>query len=365
MINDDGNKIEIYSNTDITDLKIRLIVFVLAAISGIYMFITAHAYNLIFLGICALMLLGIFITFKEIKKTKAQKLEAEITENNIKFYTKKKIVEYEFNKIKNLSCDSIYSNTNEIFVNYYDDNNKLKTDVFLITGCDKNRFVDIANSVKGEAINKNSNIEKKEVYDNNEKTDNFYKDNIENDTQKEREPYEILKSGENLKVLFLGKNKLLKKYGNEKYSLPQSSIFYFIDSNGNELNFYLQQLDIDDKDLKVNDVYTIKYNKKYKYFIVELSNQDFNTEIIENIKNKVEYRNTLLFDDEMIQLEIKYEDIVNKLRTIMRYVIFLDLVVLLKNPEIGFTIFFAAILISLFILTYIRNKCKKLYESKS
>lgn len=354
MIKEYGDKIEIYSSTDTTELKIRIIIWILGLISGIYMYITAHAYNVAFLIISLIMLVAIYINLKTIKKKKVQVLEAEITNTYIKFYKGEKFVKFKYSEIKNVSYDTFYSRENEIFVNYFDVNNKLNTAIFLITGCSKEKFADIANNIKESENDKNYNNKnnKEANYNNNEK--------IEKVSEK-LSLYELLQSGEILKVAFLGKDKLLKKIGDNKYSLPQTSTFYFIDENGEKLELYLNELDIDDKELKVEGVYVIKYNKKYKCYTFEISKQEFDSEIFQKARNKLEYRNRLLFEDTKIQEEIKYEEIIYKLTKFNRYTMLLDLLLLLKYPGIGCVIFLVTLIVSMVVFENIRNKCKKIY----
>lgn len=61
MIEECENKIKIYSSTNTTDLKIKILIFILAAIYGTYMYFSAHAYNLFFLILSLFMIIFICV----------------------------------------------------------------------------------------------------------------------------------------------------------------------------------------------------------------------------------------------------------------------------------------------------------------
>ena len=278
---------------------------------------------------------------KDIKQKNIQVLEAEITKEGIKFYKKKQVFEYTYSDLKEVFYDSSYNSRNEVFISYYNDNKKLKTKIFNITGCDKVKFVDMVNNIR-QYDKETINI----ISDNNK--------NEENINEKEN-LYKKLKNGETLKVLFLGKDRLLKRISKDSYSLPTSSKFYFIDENGNELYLYLPEMDIDYNELKIEKVYTIEFNKKY---ILKCVEQDFNKQIFENAKNKLEHKFTLLFDDIKIHKEIEYEQKIYKVANIFKYILLLDLLLLFKHTEISIMIFFAVLIINLIFLCIIRERLK-------
>ena len=352
MIESNQDIIKIYSNTDTTKLKIFIVLLILECICGTYMYFTVHAYNNIFLIINFFMILFIFIALKNIKKKKVQVLEAEITKEGIKIYTKKQVLEYKYKDLKNVSCyNGSNSSKNEIFINYYDINQKQKTKIFRLTGCYNEKFIDLVNSIK--------QTDKEDL---NIISDNNTIESIENINKKE-DLYENLVAGKTLNVLFLGKDRLIKKISENNYTLPRTSKFYFIDEKGNELYLYLHEMDILYNKLKIKEIYTIEYNKKSKNFIVKYTEDKFNKEIFENVKNRLEYKYTLLFDDIIIQKEIEYEQTRYKLICINRYILLLDLLLLLKYPKISIIIFFITLILNLIFLVTIRNKCKNYYNN--
>jgi len=159
MIDSSEDKIKIFSSTNTIELKIRVIILVLGCILSIYKYFTAHAYNLAFLIATLFIIIIIYFCLKSIKQKNIQILECEITKESIKFYKKQQIIEYKYSDLESVSYDPLSINSsNEIFVNYYDNNKKLKTAIHFITGCNKITLVDIVNSMKihDENIEKNN-----------------------------------------------------------------------------------------------------------------------------------------------------------------------------------------------------------------
>ena len=145
MIKPEKDRIEIYSNTNTTYLKIILGIFIIAFAVMILIGLKDRIW--ICYVIALIILLASLGILKLIKNAETQKLEAVITSKELKCYLKKGEMTFDLTKVRNFTWDKFNRDFNTLYINYTDENNKNKTALFWITGCSSMFFSKLGNEI--------------------------------------------------------------------------------------------------------------------------------------------------------------------------------------------------------------------------
>ena len=145
MIKPEKDRIEIYSNTNTTYLKIILGIFLVGF--ALLVLIGLKDRMWICYAIALIILLVSLVILKLIKNTEKQKLEAVITSKELKCYAKNGEMIFDLAKVRNFTWDKFNRDFNTLYINYTDENNKNKTALFWITGCSSMLFSAICNEI--------------------------------------------------------------------------------------------------------------------------------------------------------------------------------------------------------------------------
>lgn len=335
MIKDDGDKLEIYSQVNIPKIKLASTLFAATIIMLIFNLIFSFTYFYLILFILSLLLEAFCIYV--LRRPNEPKLRVRLTKEYLEIYKRKKVEKYDMSKIINFSCDS-NSSTNEVFVNYYNEKGKKCCKPFFLIGCTNLKFVDIANSLKSE----------------NESVKNINLNEYDSSKGK-KDLFDLLYDNQELKLYFIGKSKLVLNTGNP-LSFPQfPAQFFFIDDCGNVIDFYYHEMLIEPIKLFSNNFFIVRYNKKKKMFCFTPINDNFDLELVNNFKNKIEIRNSLLFDVESIKREYNIERKYFIFRRIIQILLLIAIGLLFINKDIG-CISFLFVLISFSVYMYVLKK---------
>lgn len=196
-------------------------------------------------------------------------------------------------KIINFSYDSTSNSMNEVFITYYNEKGKKSTEILFLLGCSNITFVNIANRLKTSTVTSNPCV--KDVFIDSEKV------------KPSKELLDYLIKGNELRLCFIGKSKLLVNKGNS-YTIERIfSDFLFIDEYENKINLHVSYMSVDIQKLIPNSLFIVKYNSKKKLFCFTPIDVQFDETIIQSVKNKIEIRNSYLFDFNDIKTEYEVE----------------------------------------------------------
>lgn len=345
MIKKYDDKIEIYTQIDIKEIKLARNIFSIGLILEIscMIFLPLKILHLVATIITAFLeLVCIYI----IKKEPEPKHTVTLTKEYIEIYKKDKTERYNMEDIINFSYDTSSSSFNEVFINYTKKNKKCSKILFL-RGCSNKEFVDMANKVKtyGTFALIPDAINIKEQERSNYKT--------------ERELVDFLLKGNELKLCFIGKSKLLVKQG-DKYNLEnQKSKCLFTDEFGNLVHFGFEQMHIDILKLVPNTVFIVKYNKKKDMYHFTTTSESFEKSVIDNIKNREEIHEFYIFDYEDIKVEYNIERKIYISLRLFLILFLLSCIFLFINKVVSVLLFLIACLYPSISILKLKKQCIK------
>ncbi len=344
MIKRYDDKIEIYSKINIKQIKLARNIYTIVLILTIICMIISQAK--LFYFICTVVMLCLEIVCIYIAKTGSEpKHTVTLTKEYIEIYKKDKTERYNMEDIINFGYDPL-SSYNEVFINYNKDNKKCSK-IFFLRGCSNKEFVDIANKVKtyGEfdLIPDAINI--------NEQEKSNYKT--------ERELVDFLLKGNELKLCFIGKSKLLVKQG-DKYNLekPKAKCL-FTDEFGNLVHFGFEQMHIDILKLVPNTVFIVKYNKKKELCHFTPTSESFEKSVIDNIKNREEIHDFYIFNFDYIKVEYNIERKIYISLRLFLILFLLSCIFLFINKVVSVLLFLIACLYPSISILKLKKQCIK------
>lgn len=342
MIKRYDEKIEIYSQIDIKEIKVARNVLAIGLILAISCMIFLPFKIIHFVATIITLCLELICIYS-IKKDSKPKLTVTLTKEYIEIYKKDKTERYNMEDITNFGYDSLF---NEVFINY-NKNNKKCSKILFLRGCSNREFVDIANKVKEYGtfglITNDVNIREEEKT--NYKT--------------EKEIVDCLIKGNELKLCFIGKSKLLVKRG-EEYNLEnKKSECLFIDEFGDLVHFRFEQMHVDILKLVPNTVFIVKYNKKKDMYHFTSTLESFEKSMIDNIKNREEIHNFYIFNFEDIKVEYDVERKIHMSSIWFLLLLLLSSIFLFINKIVGILLFLVACLYPSISILKLKKKCIK------
>lgn len=292
MIKRYDDKIEIYSQIDMKGMKLARNIFAIGLVwTSSFMIITPL--KLLYLIYTVVMLCLELVCIYIIKKENEPKHTITLTKEYIEIYKKDKVERYNMEEIINFTYNSL-SSYNKVFINY-NKNNKKCSKILFLRGCSNKEFVDIANKVKSNGtfdfISNDTSIHEQEKT--NYKT--------------EKELFDFLLKGNELKLCFIGKSKLLVKHGEEYNLESKKAKSLFTDEFGNLIHLGFEQMHVDIEKLVPNTVFIVKYNKKKAMYHFTPTSDSFEGTMIDNIKNREDIHDFYLFNFEDIKVEYNVE----------------------------------------------------------
>lgn len=281
-----------------------------------------------------------------IKEEPEPKHTVTLTKEYIEVYKKDKTERYNMDDITNFTYDTLSSSYNEVFINYTK-NNKKCSKIFFLRGCSNKEFVDIANKVKTYGtfglIPDGINIKEQEK--SNYKT--------------EKELIDFLLRGNELKLCFIGKSKLLVKQG-DKYNLEnQKAKCLFTDEFGNLVHFGFEQMHVDILKLVPNTVFIVKYNKKKDMYHFNPTLESFEKSMIDDIKNREEIHDFYIFNFEDIKVEYDVERKIYISLRMFLILLLLSCIFLFVNKVVSVLLFLIACLYPSISILKLNKKCIK------
>lgn len=359
MIKSDENKIEIYSKADKAQIKntINILAF-LTIISAIILLFSFNVFGIATLCVLSIILITSIILFK--KMPDEPKLQVVLTKEYIEIYQRKGNFKCDMNKIISFSYDQSSNSLNEVFINYYNEQNKKVTKIFFLIGMNNRKFVEIANGV----LNNKDSINKCEMLNHNDDKEIVNEENANEEMQ----------WGNVAKILYYaGKKRLVTKINNRKNVDRLDNLLCFVDKNGKEYKIFWDYITLEkDLELNVNKFYAVKYDPKAQEYNITYTDFKFDINIVEQYKNKLDIKATLICDDEIISKEISLLDKYRIAKQICKYALVLTLLLLsilitIKKEWYIFIMFelvpillFSILLIFAIITMYFIEKIKKI-----
>lgn len=359
MIKSDENKIEIYSKADKVQIKkIIYMLTILTITSAIILLFSFNVFGIFTLGALSIILITSIMLFK--KMPDEPKLQVVLTKEYIEIYQRKGNFKCDMNKIISFSYDQSSNSLNEVFINYYNEKNKKVCKIIFLRGMYNRKFVDIANGV----LNNKESINNCEIL----------KENDNKEAVNEENANEEMQWGNVAKILcYAGKKRLVTKINNRKNVDRLDNLLCFVDKNGKEYKIFWDYITIEkDVELKVNNFYAVKYDQKAQEYNIIYTDFKFDINIVEQYKNKLDIKATLICDDEIISKEISLLDKYSISKQICKYALVLILLLLsilttIKKEWYIFIMFelvpiliFSILLIFAIITMYFIEKIKKI-----
>lgn len=358
MVKSDKEKIEIFWEIDKKMIMKGVKVIFIAMLMSIAYIIYAHNTLAVLEFILSIICLIITLYIYKYNSSK-QLLQCYITKEYIEFYKNQKSnFKCELNRIISISYNQKDNDIfNKVIINYYDNNKNKQTKVIFLKGMTNIQFCNIVNQMLEEKNDKNLN----------KCMDDIMIEQVQNDKTIDKEIAKIL--------CYIGKEKIVKIPETANDVVKLKSIFHFIDKNGYLFKISLDEIILeDDLNLKTNNFYTVKINENNKYYLSS-TNFKFDYNIVEEYKNKLDAKELLIFDDNIIEEEIeilnKYNKTTKKINPILWSGMILILVIGIIPEESAFyivkenciTCLFLAVISILFIyyimLKEVKTKIKK------
>lgn len=310
MIKSNENKIEVYSKIEKKEMESAIKLAIITTILTLIFFaIDVNIITIFSLCFSSIILLIAIIIYKGISEE--PKLQVILTREYVEIYQKKGTFKYDMDKIISFSSDNSSASLNEVFIKYYNEKNKKVTKTFILKGMENRKFTNIAN----ELLNNKDSITYVEILDEKEN---------ENGLKEENTWANVVKI-----LCYVGKEKLVTILNNKKNVDKMDNLLYFIDKNGKQFKIYWEDIVLEkDLNLKINNFYAVKYDEKKELYNIIYTDFKFDTRIVEEYKNKMDIKTTLIFDDEIINKEISVLDKYRKTKNVCIYILVLILFVM-------------------------------------
>lgn len=327
MVKIEDDKIKIYSKIDKSKLKLSMILFGMCIFIILLCCLLMRRLLLMILAIFPVIIL-IIAVYLYLKKDD-EKLRYSLSKEYFIIYKNNKEIKYNCSDITSFA--TVNTNGNNIYLNYLDSNGKKRSKVINLIGCEKMKFVNLANEILRNNIDlDNKNNVAKEEYTIKETSKVFD---------------ELKRNNEKIKCTLIGKSKMFIFNGNS-YSLERFyNILFFVTDNKEIIKIDLRGIDINLDELDLNTKYELSYYREKDILLASKLEEPIDTEMIDNLRNSVDYVADLCFEKQQIIDEIELLHKIDKINNILKVLILISLVSILFSIRIFCIIFLVMICI--------------------
>lgn len=327
MVKINNNEVEIIRKMDKQQFKRGYGYLIVAVVMNTINFFFAWKLALAIevFGLIFLVLGAVFY-----KMTEKEKKVLSFSKDYLKIYKNNSVDTFETSSIDCFIFNP-NSNSNMVYMTYKTAEGKTEKYRFLLTGMEAKEFVNMANYLMKDGFKfDNLQINGEEI-----STDEKADEEIKSEEDIESK----LLAGEVIKVMFVGKTKILKQNG-DIYYLERASDIIFSTCDGNLFYAYYRNIKGDLSNIKVGNIYTIERSKtKTKIVLKESEGDNFDINKINQSLKKELVEGTLTTNNEQIIDELRVE----------------------KNYDDNMR-FFLSIFVGLFLATTFTLKIKSLYK---
>lgn len=356
MIKIENEQINIYSKPNKNSFieGLQLIGIALLLLLFIFFIAVQGITKLIVLFIFGVILVLLLLAIKKIKlKEFEEKLVFSLSKEKFTIFKKNENEVYYTNKILKFVNVQDYNMVNLIYLN---DKNKKKTKLFTMRGCSNLEFINLANEFIKNGIPLNQEkIDEKEL---EQKQEIIYLEDLKSEMLENKE----------LKCIFLGKTKIFMFKG-DSYQLEKlRAEIYFLLPNKKILALDLNELEIEWKDLSLDNYYKLSLKSlKENVVVAEKMDEIHDLKEVDDFKNNTINIVKFLFDENKINIEVSFQNKLIKITNIIKILVLISCIIFLVIRNLSFlAISISIILFLVFPIAILvcSSKCKKLLFSK-
>lgn len=334
MLKVEGDKINVYIKKNYKKAKLAFNIYKVLLIVCFFVILFFIRYIFLTIAIIAFLIITFFVLYKVFVKNKSNEseMELECSLSHDEFLYKKGKKDYTINNLVNFApLDYNYIN-----VNYISKENKNKSIVIPLRGCNNIEFTNMANKLIKDEINS----------ENLNNSIDSYKE------LSEKEIYQkLIKQKMNIECILLGKTEISQFNGKEYVITFKPSYFIFIDDNKLIYNIYYEDLKIDIDAIDYNYYYTIYYDKKTDYIICKKTDKKIDKKLLDTINKDVHISSNIIKDIKLLNFENDFLKRWKTLRNCLKIILLASLLTLLISLE-AFAFCFLILIFIVFGILY-------------